>query len=170
MRSGAGQTDTFIERARIAQSQTSQHSQICESLVRRANQRLSTWAALCAGFEECSTRRGAMRSRLSAALIVVAIAAFDARADDLRFGRNCGEWSALSGSSKAAYAAGAFDMLALSSGSAEDLADARGLSSCAVADGFTPKILAGLIDGRYAAHPEEWSAGAATAIRNRDSK
>jgi hypothetical protein len=59
---------------------------------------------------------------------------------------------------------GAFDMIALSSGSAEDLADARGLSSCAVADGFTPKILAGLIDGRYAAHPEEWSAGAANAL------
>jgi hypothetical protein len=105
-----------------------------------------------------------MRSRISAALIVVAIGAFDARADDLRFGRNYGEWSALSGSSKAAYAAGAFDMLAISSGSAEDLADARGLFSCAVADGFTPKILARLIDGRYAAHPEDWSAGAANAL------
>jgi hypothetical protein len=46
-------------------------------------------------------------------------------------------------------------MLALSGGSAEDFADSRGLSSCATADGFTPKILAGMIDARYAAHPEE---------------
>jgi hypothetical protein len=107
---------------------------------------------------------GAMRSRLSAALIVAAIGAFDARADGSWFGRNYGEWSALSGPSKAAYAAGAFDMLELSRGSAEDLADARGLSSCAVLDGFTPKILAGLIDGRYAAHPEEWGAGAASVL------
>ena len=38
---------------------------------------------------------------------------------------------------------GAFDVLELSSGSAEDLADARGLSSCAIADGFTPKFWPG---------------------------
>jgi len=104
-----------------------------------------------------------MRSQLAVALTFT-IGAFGAYADGLSFGRNYGGWTALSGSSKAAYAAGAFDMLELSSGSAEDLADARALSSCAVADGFTPKILAELIDGRYAAHPEEWSAGAANVL------
>jgi hypothetical protein len=59
---------------------------------------------------------------------------------------------------------GAFDALTLPDSSAETAADSRGLSACAAEDGFTPKILAGLIDGRYAAHPEEWSAGAASAL------
>ena len=105
-----------------------------------------------------------MRGRIVAALIAVAMGASEACADGPSFGKNYGEWSAFSESSKSAYAAGAFDMLALSSGSPEDLADARGISKCAVADGFTPKILAGLIDGWYAAQPEEWSAAAVSAL------
>jgi hypothetical protein len=97
-------------------------------------------------------------------LSVLVVDGSGARADGPSFTRNYGEWTALSGPSKAAYAAGAFDMLALSGGSAEDLADSRGLSSCAIADGFTPKILAGMVDARYAAHPEEWSATATSAL------
>ena len=105
-----------------------------------------------------------MRCRLTTTLTIAALSAFGAHADSPRFGRNYGEWSALSEPSKSAYAAGAFDALMLPDSSAETAADSRGLSACAAADGFTPKILVGLIDGRYAAHPEEWSAGPASAL------
>jgi hypothetical protein len=105
-----------------------------------------------------------MRWRLTTTLTIAALSAFGAHADSPRFGRNYGEWSALSEPSKSAYAAGAFDALTLPDSSAETAADSRGLSACAAEDGFTPKILAGLIDGRYAVHPEEWSAGAASAL------
>jgi hypothetical protein len=87
-------------------------------------------------------------------VVPLVIHGFGALAEGPSFTRNYGEWSALSGPSRAAYAAGAFDMLALSGGSAEDLADSRGLSSCALSDGFTPKALARIIDARYAGHPE----------------
>jgi hypothetical protein len=105
-----------------------------------------------------------MRCRLTMTLTIAALSAFGAHADSPRFGRNYGEWSALSEPSKSAYAAGAFDALTLPDSSAETAADSRGLSACAATDGLTPKILAGLIDARYAAHPEEWSAGAASAL------
>ena len=105
-----------------------------------------------------------MRCRLTTALTIAALSTFSAHADSPRFGRNHGEWSALSDPSKSAYAAGAFDALTLPDSSAETDADSRGLSECAATDGLTPKILAGLIDARYVAHPEERSAGAASVL------
>ena len=134
-----------------------------------------TFELICARFgDESGTADGRVldaerermpiRRRLTTALTITALSAFGAHANSPRFGRNYGEWSALSESSKSAYAVGAFDALTLPDSSAETAADSRGLSACAAADGFTPKILAGLIDARYAAHPEEWSAGAASAL------
>lgn len=105
-----------------------------------------------------------MPCRLTAAMTIAALSAFGAHADSAKFGRNYGEWSALSDPSKSAYAAGAFDALMLPDSSPETAADLRGLSACAAAVGFTPKILAGLIDARYAAHPEERSVGAASVL------
>ena len=105
-----------------------------------------------------------MRRRLITTLTIVALSAFGAHADSLRFSRNYGEWSTLSDPSKSAYAAGAFDALMLPNSSAETAADLRGLSVCAAADGFSPRVLAGFIDACYAAHPEEWRAGAASTL------
>jgi hypothetical protein len=108
--------------------------------------------------------RTTMRERSIAALTILVMGAFGAHADSPGFIRSYGEWTALSKSWKSAHAEGAFDELILSRGTAEDLADSRGLSSCAAADGFTPNMLADLIDKRYAAHPEESSTVAASVL------
>jgi hypothetical protein len=55
-------------------------------------------------------------------LSVLVMDAFPALAEGPSLTENYGAWTALSGASRAAYAAGAFDMLALSGGSPEDLA------------------------------------------------
>jgi hypothetical protein len=95
-----------------------------------------------------------MRSRTGLALIILVEGAFAALAEGDGFVRNYEAWSALSESSKSAYAMGTFDDILLSRETAEDLADNRGLATCAIADGFTPKFLGALIDAQYAGHSE----------------
>lgn len=107
-----------------------------------------------------------MLQRLCCAIVVMGFwpRACEADAPKPGFTTNYGEWSVMSAPAKSAYAAGAFDALTLAGGSVEDRADARGLSACAIEDGFTPNVLAHLVDARYAAHPEERSIGAASVV------
>lgn len=81
------------------------------------------------------------------------------------FSANYGDWRGFSSPTKAGYASGAFDML-MHSGlfDAYSMADTRGVAECAVGAGFTPVILAEMIDRRYAAHKEEWSVTAANVL------
>ena len=81
-----------------------------------------------------------------------------------RFAAKYGDWAPLAPSSKAAYAAGAFDSLTLSGDSQDSNADLRGIAICARADGLTPAILAQMVDARYVAHAEEWSFGPASVL------
>src|ERR1700722_12074622 len=97
-----------------------------------------------------------MRRRFGVALVILSAIGSRASADSTSIG-NYGAWQILSSPSKTAYAAGAFDMLALpSSGTVEDNADAIGLATCARADGFNPRMLADLVDRRYVVHSDEW--------------
>jgi hypothetical protein len=78
---------------------------------------------------------------------------------------NYGAWRALSQPSKNAYVAGALDAL-INPGSTDayEIADAKGVSNCALGAGFTPAVLAEMLDRRYAQHSEEWSYGAASEL------